>query len=890
MLAKRYQPDSFENSIYQQWESAGHFQPRMDSTSEPFSIVIPPPNITGNLHMGHALNNMVQDVLIRTKRMQGYDVLWQPGTDHASIATQMVVERQLQEQGLPDRKTMGREDFLKKIWQWRDISGGNITTQLRRLGASCDWTRERFTMDKGFSDGVIKTFVKLYNQGLIYRGKRLLNWDPKMETAISDLEVIPREVKDKIWTFLYPLNEDNTHTISVATTRPETMLGDVAIAVNASDIRYQHLIGKYCIQPITKRKLIIIADEHADPELGTGAVKITPAHDFNDFEVAKRHNLPMIEIFDTKACLNENAPKQYQGLDRFEARKKIIADMDSLGFYAGHEEITHTVPYGERGGVPVEPMMTDQWFVDCESLAKRAIASVQQNKTNFVPTNWEQTFFRWLEDIRPWCISRQLWWGHQIPAWYGPDDTIFVAFDEQEAIEKATLHYNKTVTLRRDDDVLDTWFSSALWPFATQNNSDGSSNFNKFYPTSVLVTGFDIIFFWVARMMMTCLHLSDQEPFHTVYVHALVRDEHGQKMSKSKGNVIDPLSVIDEYGADALRLTLCALAAPGRDIKLSLERVAGYRNFLTKLWNACRFAELNQIHGKKDLPKVLNAPANQWIVARFFSTLEQCNKAFDEYRFHDLANLNYHFVWANFCDWYIEFSKTLLGITGEQNDENIKNETRHVAGFILQNILVLLHPITPFITEKLWQDWAKLDGMLITESWPNSTLKPKELPLADEVDALIAAISQIRSVRASLNVPASSQVDLISSGFKGMAKTLTEKHWQSLSSLARIQHIKEQSTRPKGSASLLIDQQICYLDLSTVIDIDAEIARMQKSINKSQTEVQKIMQKLNNEEFLTKAPEHVVVQIRARYNYEKEELQKLEKAHHNLTTKVFSTK
>ncbi|MEM7073003.1 MAG: valine--tRNA ligase, partial [Pseudomonadota bacterium] len=576
MLEKRYHPAQYEAQIYRKWEQSGAFKPsEVADGREAYTIVIPPPNITGNLHMGHALNNMVQDVLIRSKRMQGYDVLWQPGIDHASIATQMVVERQLAEQGLPDRRSMGREAFLERVWQWKAISGGRIADQLRRLGASCDWSRERFTMDAMLGRAVVEMFVRLHEQGLIYRAKRMLNWDPKMETAISDLEVVQREVQGTLWRFAYPIKDDREGArIPVATTRPETMLGDVAVAVNPHDPRYLHLIGRSCVQPVTGRELIIIADDHADPEAGTGAVKITPAHDFNDFEVGKRHGLELVEIFDHHACLNENVPPAYQGLDRMKARTKIIADMQALGAFLGEDAITHSVPYGERGGVPVEPMVTDQWFVDCTSLAARAIESVKAGRTEFVPVGWDQNFFNWLEQIEPWCISRQLWWGHQIPAWYGPDGQVFVGRDLAEAAKKAEAAYGEKVKLVRDPDVLDTWFSSALWPFSTQGWPDKTEDFRRFYPTSVLVTGFDIIFFWVARMMMAGLHLTDREPFHTVYVHALVRDEHGQKMSKSKGNVIDPLSVIDRYGADALRMTLCALAAPGRDMRLSVDRVA----------------------------------------------------------------------------------------------------------------------------------------------------------------------------------------------------------------------------------------------------------------------------------------------------------------------------
>ena len=583
MLDKTYSPDAIEDKHYRQWEEGGHFKPGHRPDAKPFTIVIPPPNVTGSLHMGHALNNTLQDVLIRYKRMSGYDVLWQPGTDHAGIATQMVVERQLAAKGDEDRRTMGREKFIERIWQWKAESGGTIQNQLRRLGASCDWSRERFTMDDGLSEAVRHVFVKLHEEGLIYKDQRLVNWDPALETAISDLEVQQVEQEGRMWSIRYPVEGDESTTLTVATTRPETMLGDSGVAVHPEDERYAHLIGKHCILPLVGRRIPIVADDYADPEQGTGAVKMTPAHDFNDFEVGRRHDLEMINILSVDAKINENAPEKYRGLDRFDARKAVLADLEAEGLLVGEETIRHSVPYGDRGGVPIEPYLTDQWYVDAKTLAKAAIASVEEGRTTFVPANWTKTYYEWMRNIQPWCISRQLWWGHRIPAWYGPDGECFVAMTEAEAQAKADAHYGKSTELTQDEDVLDTWFSSALWPFSTLGWPEETPELARYYPTDVLVTGFDIIFFWVARMMMMGDHFMPEEPFHTVYVHALVRDENGQKMSKSKGNVIDPLDLMDKYGADSLRFTLTALAAAGRDIKLSGDRVEGYRNFMTKL-------------------------------------------------------------------------------------------------------------------------------------------------------------------------------------------------------------------------------------------------------------------------------------------------------------------
>ncbi|MCZ6511965.1 MAG: valine--tRNA ligase, partial [Alphaproteobacteria bacterium] len=687
MLDKTYRPASIEARQYARWEESGAFAAGRQPDGDPYTIVIPPPNITGSLHMGHALNNTLQDVLIRYRRMQGRDALWQPGTDHAGIATQMVVERQLAGDGIhldrgqavgdENMERIGRADFLDKVWAWKEESGGTILNQLKRLGASCDWSRERFTMDEGLSRAVLKVFVDLYREGLVYKDQRLVNWDPKLHTAISDLEVVQKDVNGHLWYFRYPIEGEPDRYITVATTRPETMLGDTGVAVHPDDPRYLDLIGKNAVLPIVGRKLRIVADDYADPEQGSGAVKITPAHDFNDFEVGRRHGLEEINVFDESARLNDNAPEAYRGLDRIEARAKVVAEIEALGLLEKIEKHSHTVPYGDRSDVVIEPWLTDQWYVDAATLAKPAIEAVEQGRTKFVPENWSKTYFEWLRNIQPWCISRQLWWGHQIPAWYGPDGEVFVALSEDEAGEAAKAHYGRDVELARDEDVLDTWFSSALWPLSTLGWPDETPELARYYPTDVLVTGFDIIFFWVARMMMMGLHFMDEVPFHTVYIHALVRDEKGQKMSKSKGNVMDPLELVDEFGADALRFTLTAMAAMGRDIKLSTQRVAGYRNFGTKLWNAARFCEMNECRLPENGfdPASCQLTPNRWIVGGAAETAQALTQALDGYKFDQAASGVYQFVWHTFCDWYLEFAKPVL----QGDDDAAKQETRATA-------------------------------------------------------------------------------------------------------------------------------------------------------------------------------------------------------------------
>ena len=798
-IDKTYQPSDVEGRIYRTWEEAGAFHAGRPerAAAAPYSIVIPPPNVTGSLHMGHALNNTLQDILCRFERMRGRDVLWQPGTDHAGIATQMVVERQLMERQEPGRREMGREKFLKRVWEWKAESGGTIVNQLKRLGASCDWSRERFTMDEGLSRAVLKVFVELHRAGLIYKDKRLVNWDPKLLTAISDLEVIQVETKGHLWYLRYPLEgrtfkaEDPSTYIVVATTRPETMLGDTAVAVNPEDDRYKALIGTNAILPLVGRKIPIVGDEISDPEKGSGAVKITPAHDFGDFEVGRRHNLPQINIFSVEAKLqlkdnadfvagvlksaDLDATLAMHGADRFAARKAIVARLEEMGLVEKIEPNTHVVPHGDRSNVVIEPYLTDQWYVNAKELAKPAIAAVRNGKTTFIPKNWEKTYFDWMENIQPWCISRQLWWGHQIPAWYGPDGKVFVALTEAEAQAEADKHYGKKTTLTRDEDVLDTWFSSALWPFSTLGWPNNTDALKRYYPTSTLVTGFDIIFFWVARMMMMGLHFMKEIPFHDVYIHALVRDASGAKMSKSKGNVIDPLALIDEYGADALRFTLAAMAAMGRDIKLSTQRVEGYRNFATKLWNAARFAEMNGCATVATFdPKSAKETLNRWIAHETAKAVAEVTEAIEAYRFNDAAAAVYRFVWNIYCDWYLELAKPLL--TGP--DGASKSETQAMVAWARDEILKLLHPFMPFVTEELWAVTGKHDALLAFDKWPSLQGLADDKAEA-EIGWVIDLVTAIRSVRAEMNITAA--IPVVLAGASAESKARAER-WPNSSS------------------------------------------------------------------------------------------------------------
>jgi valyl-tRNA synthetase len=893
-IDKTYQPGAVEGRIYAAWEAAGAFRAGRPerAKADPYCIVIPPPNVTGSLHMGHALNNTLQDILCRFERMRGKDVLWQPGTDHAGIATQAVVERQLMERQESSRR-MGREAFIKRVWEWKAESGGTITGQLRRLGASCDWSRERFTMDDGLSRAVLKVFVALYREGLIYKDKRLVNWDPKLKTAISDLEVQQVETKGSLWHIKYPI-EGSDGFIVVATTRPETMLGDTAVAVHPDNARLKHLIGKMAILPLVGRRIPIVGDDYADPEKGTGAVKITPAHDFNDFEVGKRHHLPPINMLDVEGQLDlkDNAAflegikpstdldetLALHGVDRFVARKKIVERLEAAGLLDKIESTTHTVPHGDRSGAVLEPFLTDQWYVDAKTLAQPAMAAVRERKTVFVPAQWEATFFNWMENIQPWCISRQIWWGHQIPAWYGPDGKIFVAANEDDAVADALAHYTdiEEITaeeghdiaadperrgrfaneyLHRDEDVLDTWFSSALWPFSTLGWPDGTPELKRYYPTSVLVTGFDIIFFWVARMMMMGLHFMREVPFPTVYIHALVRDASGAKMSKSKGNVIDPLEVIDEYGADALRFTLAAMAAQGRDIKLSAERVAGYRNFATKLWNAARFAEINGCAAIDGFdPYSVKELINRWIVTQLADTLGNIEKALDDYRFNDAANWTYHFVWNLYCDWYLELAKPIfVGL-----DEESKSETRATVAYVRDQILKVLHPFMPFITEELWQVTAndRREPVLALAAWPGR--QPYFMDAHEEVGWLMELVTAVRSVRTEMNVPAGSPIRIEYVNPSDVTRKRAELWDPTLNRLARIsESIFSKEVRP-GSIQIIVGGETIALPLAGVIDLAAERARLAKEMAKCDADIARVDAKLGNPNFVARAPEEVV--------------------------------
>ncbi len=940
MLEKTYDAKSVEPKIAKIWEEANAFRAGAgaEEGAEPFSIVIPPPNVTGSLHMGHALNNTLQDILVRFERMRGKNVLWQPGMDHAGIATQMVVERRLMERQI-HRRDLTREQFVDKVWEWKDESGGAIFNQLKRLGASADWSRERFTMDEGLSKAVLEVFVTLHKEGLIYRGKRLVNWDPQFETAISDLEVENREADGHMWHFKYPLAGGETYTyvekdadgnvtleeernyISIATTRPETMLGDGAVAVHPSDERYAPIVGKLCeipVGPKEHRRLIpIITDEYPDPTFGSGAVKITGAHDFNDYQVARRNNVPLYRLMDTQAAMRADGepyadyaaqaleiarsgnvpneaevdainlvPDEYRGLDRYAARKLIVEAITAEGLAVmvkdaeGNdipfvEKKKLMQPFGDRSNVVIEPMLTDQWFLDAKVLAKPALASVREGRTKFVPKNWEKTYYDWMENIEPWCISRQLWWGHQIPAWYGPDGHIFVEKSEEEALEAAIQHYlahegpwkawveeklenfQPGEILTRDEDVLDTWFSSALWPFSTLGWPDKTPELKTYYQTDVLVTGFDIIFFWVARMMMMGLHFMDEEPFHTVYVHALVRDKNGQKMSKSKGNVIDPLELIDEYGADALRFTLAVMAAQGRDVKLDPARIAGYRNFGTKLWNATRFAEMNGV--ARDDTFWLNdakLAVNRWILTELTRAAREITDAITSYRFNEAAGAAYRFVWNQFCDWYLELLKPVF--MGE--DEAAKAESRACVAFVLDEIYKLLHPMMPFMTEELWAETAgegkERSSLLCHASWPSPDFEDAEA--ADDINWLIDLVTGIRSVRSEMNVPPAAIAPLVVIGANATTRERLVRHDAAIKRLSRIGEISHGDIAPKGSAQIVLGEATACLPLGSLIDLAAEAARLQKELAKVTEEIARLHKKLSNEKFVANAPEEVV--------------------------------
>jgi valyl-tRNA synthetase len=946
MLEKTYQPADIEARIHQEWMAADAFKAGRPERAQasPYCIVIPPPNVTGSLHMGHALNNTLQDVLCRFERMRGKDVLWQPGTDHAGIATQLVVERQMMERQEPGRYKIGRDKFIEKVWAWKAESGGTITNQLKRLGASCDWSRERFTMDEGLSKAVLKVFVDLYNEKLIYKDKRLVNWDPAFQSAISDLEVEMIEVKGAFnWTagdpdkpfdakalgkvldrnpsghlyhFRYPLKDGATfrfptafgedgkptkwadrNYIVVATTRPETMLGDTAVAVHPKDERYAALIGKTVVLPLVGREIPIVADEYSDPEKGSGAVKITPGHDFNDYQVGRRHDLPVINILDAAAQLNDEVPEKYRGLDRFVARKQVVADLVALGLVEKIEAHAHAVPHAQRGNAVVEPWLTDQWYVDAATLAKQAIAKVESSETKFVPRNWEKTYFEWMRNIEPWCISRQIWWGHQIPAWYGPNGKVFVAESEEVAYAQARKHYaagspppggeglgvggaptadglrspppglphkgGGEVRLTRDPDVLDTWFSSALWPFSTLGWPEETKELRRFYPTSVLVTGFDIIFFWVARMMMMGLHFMKEIPFRDVYIHALVRDEKGQKMSKTKGNVMDPLEIIDQYGADALRFTMAAMAAQGRDLKLSTTRVEGYRNFATKLWNAARFAEMNGCARSAGFdPTKLEQTVNRWIAGEVQRAADQVTKGIATYKFNEAAGAIYEFVWGTFCDWYLELIKPIL----EGGADAAKAETRATTAWVLDQILKLLHPFMPFITEELWTRRGGTDLLCLT-AWPSIEGVEEaysDTNASDEMMWVIRLVAEARSIRSEMNVPVAAKLPLTLSDTETHTKHYASANSASIVRMARLEDEIRFGPPPIGSAQYVVSGTTAALSLAGFIDMKAERARLQREIENVRNEIRKVDAKFANESFMAKAPPEIVEENRER--------------------------
>ena len=928
MLPKTFEPKTAEPVIYARWENSGAFSPEhaleKNPDAEPFCMVIPPPNVTGSLHMGHALNNTLQDVLARFHRMRGKSVLWLPGTDHAGIATQMVVERQLAAAGNMGRRELGRDAFVKRIWEWKAESGGAITQQLRRLGASCDWGRERFTLDDGLSAAVRKVFVSLHKEGLLYRDKRLVNWDPQFQTAISDLEVETREEKGQMWSFAYPLEGepiDGVSELVIATTRPETMLGDGAVAVHPDDERYKKFVGRMVRLPIADRLIPVIADEYPDPEKGSGAVKITGAHDFNDYQVARRHDLSLISIMDEQGRMTGPIPERYRGVDRSVARKMVLEEIEALGLYRGAEDRMIARPYGDRSGVVIEPMLTDQWYVDAKTLAKDAIAAVEDGRTVFEPEFWSKTYFEWMRNIEPWCVSRQLWWGHRIPAWYGfklnasegrgfdyDAFEIFVAEDERGAREAASAyladhgHLNSEIhvaevhplrgasgsatfalpehgyTIWRDEDVLDTWFSSALWPFSTLGWPTETEDLRRFYPTDTLVTGFDIIFFWVARMMMMGGHVMGQVPFRRVIINGLVRDEKGQKMSKSKGNVVDPLALIDEFGADALRFTMAILSGT-RDIKLSKARVEGYRNFGTKLWNAARFCQMNEccIPAGFD-PAAMKLPLNRWMRGEVVRASAAVTDAIDGGRFGEASEALYRFIWNSFCDWYLELAKPVLN----GDDPAAKAETRAAAAWALDQAMRLLHPVSPFITEELWAQTAEFDaartGLLIEATWPDLSADLVD-PKADaEMGLVIATIAEGRSLRAELRAPPSARPPLLVVDASPEAKRILQANAKVIGQMLRVSAVRDEPNPGAGALPFVAEGVTLALPLADVIDLAAEKVRLTKEIDALATDADRTAKKLDNADFVRRAPEAVVQENRDRLAEAQASLDKLQAA------------
>ncbi len=868
MSTDKYIHSDVENRIYSYWEKNSLFKPK--ENSKKFSIVIPPPNVTGSLHMGHALNNSIQDLLVRYHRMNNFETLWQPGTDHAGIATQALVEKKLNSEKI-DKNEIGREKFIEKVWEWKEQYGDIIINQLKKLGCSCDWSRNAFTMDENLSKSVIKVFVDLYNKGLIYKDKKLVNWDTVLKTAISDLEVDQREVNSKIYYIKYPI-DGTEEFITIATTRPETMLGDTAIAVNPKDERFKSLVGKTVTIPIVERKIKIIEDNYADPEQGTGALKITPAHDFNDYEIGQRNNLEIINIFTETGKVNNNAPKEYVGLDRFEARKKILKKLKDKDFFVKEENIKNKVPYGDRSNSIIEPFLTEQWFADASKLSVKAKEVVNLKKTNFFPENWSKTYFQWMNNIEPWCISRQLWWGHQIPAWYGPDEKIFVAENEEDAKQQAKKHYGKDVILNRDPDVLDTWFSSGLWPFATLGWPDDNKYVDKFYPTSVLVTGFDIIFFWVARMIMFGTEFLNKEPFKDIYVHALVRDEKGQKMSKSKGNVIDPLDLIEKYSADALRFTLLSMASPGTDVKLSEDRVKGYRNFLNKLWNANNFLITNKCDFKNiDKVPSLNININKWIYSELIETKNKIEKNLEDYRFDEAAKNAYQFAWHSYCDWYLELSKTILF----SNDEKAKAEVKKVSSFVFKQILILLHPFIPFVTEEIWlKNEFDNDGSdyLMLKNWLSGEINKDSS--TEQVENIINIISEIRSFKNELNVSPGSFIDVSISNINKNQKEFINTNEIILKKLGRINTILDKDL-DKPAATMVVSGDLFKIYFDKDVDLKLIKENLTNKQSRLEQEMNKISQRLENKSFIDRAPKEIVEQEKNNYNNLKNDIEKI---------------
>ena len=855
MQNPNYNHHTIENEIYDYWEKNKFFKPKKNKKKY-FSIVIPPPNVTGRLHMGHALNNSLQDLLVRYYRMNDYETLWQPGTDHAGIATQAVVEKQLLEKGIT-KDQLGRNKFIEEVWKWKKKSGDQILNQLKKLGCSCDWSRNRFTMDEDLSKAVTKSFVKLYENKLIYKDTKLVNWDTKLETAISDLEVVQKEIQSNLYYIKYKIvGEENS--ITIATTRPETMIGDTALAVNPNDNRYKKFIGKKVIIPLANREVKVIADNYVSMEQGSGALKVTPAHDFNDFDIGKRHNLEFINILEKNGKLNKNVPKEFIGLDRFEARTLIIKLLKEKNILDKTENIKNAVPYGDRSNSIIEPLLTEQWFVDAKFLAKKAIEVVKKNKTNFFPNNWSKTYFQWMNNIQPWCISRQLWWGHRIPAWYSKDNKIFVAETEIEAKKKAYKVYKKKVDLKRDEDVLDTWFSSALWPFATLGWPQKTYELKRFYPTSVLVTGFDIIFFWVARMMLMGNYLLKKQPFSKVYVHALVRDEKGQKMSKSKGNVIDPLDIINKYGADSLRFTLISMAAPGRDVKLSEERLKGYRNFLNKIWNANKFSKLNKCKLSKKLTnKNINLDINKWIYYELNKTNKEVRGYISKFRFDEAARSIYQFVWHFYCDWYIEFLKPIFDSKHKKNLE----ESRNVASYIQSSILILLHPFIPFFTEKVWLDFdfgSYFKSPLMFKDWNLSTkLTPSFNQSYKKIDWLIHLVTNIRSTKVDLDVSPGSFIDISINELNKNRRSIIEDNLNVFKRLGRVSNIYDSKIDKKG-IKIIVGGESITLHFDQNLDLIRQKQKIFTKVKDLDQKVAVITKKLKNKSFLQNAPKQII--------------------------------